>query len=280
MTRWHSATCRAPDIKVRGRGPYCKTYGVEPDVQKLIAAKKNDSPFPPCPRDELPGRFNFSWPSTVPYSSPPDSRTTAQLRPNASAPYTACANSGRGQTRGNSSPPNLIYPSRLKVDELRLIVLLASADYTYPMHVDLETHRDYCCPEYEAMSYSWGGENGDSSSCCPLFVGPHWDVLLLTKNWDMLRFLRPWGGSRMVWVDSICINQDDVPEREAQVAKIARIYSECRQAVVYLGADIVKPTAPGQYPPRQQLEDSVERYEVDFFTILKRRYFSRVWIIQ
>ncbi|KAK0725074.1 heterokaryon incompatibility protein-domain-containing protein [Lasiosphaeris hirsuta] len=108
----------------------------------------------------------------------------------------------------------------------------------------------------------------------------------------MVRFLRPWRGSRMVWIDSICINQDDIREREAQVAKMAHIYSECRQAVVYLGDDIVKPLSPGEYPPRRRLEDAIgrstsrgqlvneDKREVDIFHLLKRRYFSRVWIIQ
>ncbi|KAK1831888.1 heterokaryon incompatibility protein-domain-containing protein [Podospora conica] len=109
----------------------------------------------------------------------------------------------------------------------------------------------------------------------------------------MLRFFRPWRGTRMVWVDSICINQDDIQEREAQVAKMAHIYSECRQAVVYLGDDVVKATAPGQYPPRKRLEDSIgtlpashaalvdeAKGMVDIDRLLNRRYFSRVWIIQ
>ncbi|KAK0616917.1 heterokaryon incompatibility protein-domain-containing protein [Immersiella caudata] len=280
MTRWHPAGCRVPDIEVRGRGPFCRACGAEPDLQTLIAAKQNDSPFPPCPPDELPGKFNFSWPATVPYTSSGGSRTTDTVPQNTPTPGTADASSGESR-HSNLSPTNSTYPSRLRPDELRLIILPASVDHTYPMHVDLETHQDDRCPEYETVSYSWGGESGDSSSYYPLFVGRYWDVLLLTKNcWNMLQFLRPWRGSRMVWVDSICINQDDVQEREAQVAKMARIYSECRQVVVYLGEDVVKITTPGQYPPRRQLEDSIENLQVDFFGLLMRRYFSRVWIIQ
>jgi len=280
MTRWHLAGCRAPDIEVRGLGPFCKACSAEPDVQKLIAAKKNDSPFPPCPADEAPGQFNFSWPPTVPYF--PQHRVGGDTVAGQSNTLTSETDiAGASSGAGDPSPSSPLYPRQLRPDELRLIILPASADGTFPMHVDLEIHQDGRCPEYETVSYSWGGEDGNSSSACPLFVGPHWDVLLLTKNcWDMLRFLRPWRGSRMVWVDSICINQDDVQEREAQVAKMARIYSECRQAVVYLGEDVVKPTMPGEYPSRRQLEDSIGSLPVDFFSLLTRRYFSRVWIIQ
>ncbi|KAK0639716.1 heterokaryon incompatibility protein-domain-containing protein [Cercophora newfieldiana] len=259
MSRWHLTTCRAPNIEVRGRAPFCRACGTEPDLPQLIAAKRNDSPFPPCPPDELPGAFNFSWPTTAPNQRPDPTPTSFQP----------------------ALPSSPVYPIRLGSDELRVIILSASDDPTYPLHVDLESHHDGRCPEYETVSYSWGGENGDSSSSHPLFVGPYWDVLLLTKNcFDMLGYLRPWRGARTVWVDSICINQDDVQERETQVAKMARIYSECRQVIVYLGEDIVAPTMPGQYPFRRRLEDSIGDPQIGFLNLLSRRYFSRVWIIQ
>jgi hypothetical protein len=88
----------------------------------------------------------------------------------------------------------------------------------------LHTYTQDDCPEYETVSYTWGGEEGDSSLCKPIFLGPYWDVLFQTRNcWDMLKLLRPREGFRMVWVDAICINQRDKEEREDQVAKMGRI---------------------------------------------------------
>lgn len=38
-----------------------------------------------------------------------------------------------------------------------------------------------------------------------------------------------------LWVDSICINQADIPERNAQVAKMATIYTSAVSVVAWLG---------------------------------------------
>lgn len=75
-----------------------------------------------------------------------------------------------------------------------------------------------------------------------------------------------------MWVDAICINQNHVLERQAQVAKMDEIYQRCLRAVVYLGDEIVKETSR-LYRARQPLL-ALER------DLLERKYFGRVWIIQ
>ena len=42
---------------------------------------------------------------------------------------------------------------------------------------------------------------------------------------------------RVLWVDRICINQDDIEERASQVQLMHAIYRRCRQALVWLGMD-------------------------------------------
>ena len=58
-----------------------------------------------------------------------------------------------------------IYGETLAVDELRLI-RLSPTDSTLdpkPTHISLETHTQSRRPEYEAVSYTWGGEDQDST---------------------------------------------------------------------------------------------------------------------
>jgi hypothetical protein len=41
--------------------------------------------------------------------------------------------------------------------------------------------------------------------------------------------------SRLLWIDAICVNQEDIPERNAQVAKMGRIYRDANHVLAWLG---------------------------------------------
>ena len=41
----------------------------------------------------------------------------------------------------------------------------------------------------------------------------------------------------MLWVDALCINQQDIPERNDQVKKMCRIYSKASCVLIWLGAE-------------------------------------------
>ena len=76
---------------------------------------------------------------------------------------------------------------------------------------------------------------------------------------------------------------------------MGQIYSQCTQVVVWLGSDLVLQT-PGVYPrrhrlselghstfprlPSQEEEHGSPQQNLDISTLLERRYFSRVWVIQ
>lgn len=102
----------------------------------------------------------------------------------------------------------------------------------------------------------------------------------------MLRYLKPHSGHRTVWIDAVCINQINTHERNEQVQMMSQIYSQCNQVLLWLGADLVYPT-PGTYPSRFPLQNtsldteiSVAGKPTTLENILKRRYFSRVWVVQ
>ncbi|KAL3291606.1 heterokaryon incompatibility protein [Colletotrichum asianum] len=78
---------------------------------------------------------------------------------------------------------------------------------------------------------------GDLARCRPMFIGPFWDIIPITRNCEnALRSVRILGGPRRnIWIDSLCINQDDEKERSAQVALMPRIYAGAAGVLVYLG---------------------------------------------
>lgn len=87
---------------------------------------------------------------------------------------------------------------------------------------------------YEALSYVWG--KTDFTEPLELDGSP----VFVTKNLALaLRHLRPEAGGRprRIWVDALCINQDDVAERNHQVTLMKDIYSHCTADLAWLGPD-------------------------------------------
>jgi len=52
-----------------------------------------------------------------------------------------------------------------------------------------------------------------------------------------LRYLGQSTEFRTLWIDAICINQDDVTERGLEVVKMGSIYSQARQVIIWLGPE-------------------------------------------
>lgn len=295
--RWHLESCQGPDVvSERADDIFCRTCKRSPNISKLIARHNRQyTSSLAVPPDEPYGQYGLWWPRTIPYTKKPSSGDLDEL-PDRSGQLKPTKDSDKSASKPPdhiiTSPETSIYQTRLASNEFRLLCLppLTDGKADALIHITLETHDDERYPEYETVSYTWGGEEDDASLCQPIFVGPYWDVLLQTKNcWDMLQFLRPSRYHRLLWVDAICINQSDNLERGAQVAKMGFIYKNCTRTVVWLGKDIVNSTS-FEYPLRRSLNEVCilgtgdklfeTNGKVDLRKLLQRRYFSRVWIIQ
>lgn len=85
-------------------------------------------------------------------------------------------------------------------------------------------------PTYEALSYAWGGP--DKSEVFHLPDG----ILRITSNLAAgLKELRHSDTSREIWIDAVCINQEDNSEKAKQVPLMATIYREAKCVLVWLG---------------------------------------------
>lgn len=96
-------------------------------------------------------------------------------------------------------------------------------------------------PKYDALSYTWGSP-GDTEliSVCEEMGSSNSDgesaMLKVGKNLaTALRYLRHSDRSRTIWIDAICINQEDEEERNTQVRRMTNIYTLARTVVVWLG---------------------------------------------
>ena len=96
---------------------------------------------------------------------------------------------------------------------------------------------------YEALSYVWGPQEPLYDLLCRdvklrfkprvLRIGPNLHDALLHLRFHPSVNTNP----RVLWVDRICINQDDIEERASQVQLMHAIYRRCRQALVWLGME-------------------------------------------
>src|SRR5436305_1313689 len=90
---------------------------------------------------------------------------------------------------------------------------------------------DNVTTSYHALSYAWGDQPSTKTIECDgqqLKVTPH----LL----EGLKSIHATTGISVIWVDAICINQEDDNEKASQVAKMHRIYGEATSVVVWLGS--------------------------------------------
>ncbi|KAF2097656.1 hypothetical protein NA57DRAFT_58224 [Rhizodiscina lignyota] len=120
--------------------------------------------------------------------------------------------------------------SELHEDEIRLLKVSHSADGLATGA--LKTFKRQSCPKYTTLSYTWG----DKSRLWPFRVDGK--ALLIPESlqpfMDILReeadFKDMWW-----WIDSICINEDDIIEKSSQVAQMGAVYFYAAETIIWLG---------------------------------------------
>lgn len=297
--RWHESNCSNPSVIIQNDVPICYSCGATSSVlvARLVARNVAKGGDIHLPADTPLDKANFWWPRSVPYSSSLVDAST-NSRPGGGQ-REAVMPSGRGTDSSYVSP---VYPSSLDSSHFRLIYLSESENFSSPIHIRLEEYDLNDHPEYETVSYVWGGENADSTLCKPIFVSRYWDAILTTSNCSaLLRHLRRREISRVIWLDAICINQADNKEKPAQISRMGDIYSNCERVVAYLGEDLVSPPTSGRNfrsridfrkatladPMRSDMDRSAEFHMtcakaagMTQRKLFKRRYLTRIWIVQ
>ncbi|KAI3326839.1 heterokaryon incompatibility protein-domain-containing protein [Xylariaceae sp. AK1471] len=174
---------------------------------------------------------------------------------------------------------------------------------------------------FDALSYVWGNSRWfhrrtvlvecfeASGASSRLQEGETtWKRLNIGKNLDLaLRDVRHHDRHHVMWIDAICINQSDTNERNKQVTRMADIYSQASQVVVWLGSPrektdgaitalkrigqsvkmlrkgrVLAPTpesTSGWHRPDLQMPLSEEEWESIHY-LVRCQWFERVWVVQ
>jgi hypothetical protein len=84
-------------------------------------------------------------------------------------------------------------------------------------------------PVYSALSYTWGDPTVTEE------ISVDGSPMQVTTNLKAgLKALRA-QAILAVWIDALCINQEDILEREQQVLRMQTIYSKAAEVIIWLG---------------------------------------------
>ncbi|CAI9633373.1 unnamed protein product [Alternaria burnsii] len=147
------------------------------------------------------------------------------------------------------------YETLPSARSIRILTLCPAEQHTDAIECMIETI-ELEEASYDALSYSWGmNEDGDSSQDYEIFI--HGNRKWVTRNlFEGLERIRVCDKPIRIWIDAVCINQQDNVERSVQVAMMADIYARAEKVLVWLG---------------NGTEEKEEQVTLDLFKRMKKR---------
>jgi hypothetical protein len=206
-------------------------------------------------------------------------------------------------------------PLDLTDREIRVVDFTPPESRSSSIHLAMKHIKLRESPEYWALSYTWGApfdtlllEWDDPNATHTVYIdGQEFEV-----RWNLEAALRALSelGVHTIWIDGICIDQSNIPEKNQQVQMMGEIYTNARATFVWLGPesddcsnaiDAIR-TSIHSWPCRSEhlrshlitTEDLTE-YKAfahndlegmaletikAFARLLDRSWFRRIWIVQ
>jgi len=151
-------------------------------------------------------------------------------------------------------------------------------------------------PPYEALSYSWETDLSGQTPHPTIYVDGK-ELKIMPSLEAFLRQHRHDHDSDLpLWIDAICVNQNDLVERRKQVAMMCRLYTQLARLVIWLGIDddaeikiatefiqqYASAQREGQESVRKFQENLISRFrETGFnYSVLLNKFLSRSWFVR
>jgi hypothetical protein len=123
---------------------------------------------------------------------------------------------------------------------IRLMVLLppqedpndieGAARSTSPLHSSISSVPITSLPAFKALSYTWGPPTQNER----IDISGH-EFSITPSLAIALQHIRHPTKDTILWIDQICINQEDIQEKSEQVDLMSQIYSRAEEVLVWLG---------------------------------------------
>ncbi|KAK4448048.1 heterokaryon incompatibility protein-domain-containing protein [Podospora aff. communis PSN243] len=176
-------------------------------------------------------------------------------------------------------------------EQIRVLELLPSPSPDSEIAMALFTVPSPRSQGYSALSYTWGTPEPKHTTTVngqPFSVG--------TNLFNALRSLRLPDRPRLLWIDAICINQQDDAERAFQVALMGSIYAEAESVSIFIGMPSPKSYPLFDFLERDRRLDDITQENVEeilaechmdkmavissFVEFCDREWWTRVWVMQ
>lgn len=156
----------------------------------------------------------------------------------------------------SSTSRSKCYSQRLKDDEIRLLTIGPAAPLEDPLYGFLDIVSIHAPPPFSAISYRWA-QTGDPKHVVHL---PGCSLELTGSLYNALRYFRHRNRPVVLWADAVCINQNDIREKNSQVKQMGKIYSLAESTKVWM------------WEP--QVSDPLAFWTISFLVDFARRLYS------
>lgn len=149
--------------------------------------------------------------------------------------------------------------------QIRLLQLRKRARRHRTPKFDLHVFDIADAPPCVALSYTWGDPQPTHK------IRVNHERFAVRQN--LYNILTAYHVPEYMWIDQICIDQDDMRERSHQVNMMSEIYKDCEYVVVWLGGATSKSRKAADRCHRKPHWRSMN-------ILLQDVYSTRLWIIQ
>jgi len=170
---------------------------------------------------------------------------------------------------------------------IRLLSLRPAPDSTWPLRCSIFYTPLSNAPPYTALSYTWGERSSHSHV---LIDGHHVSITPNLKN--ALTRLRKTDEEVLLWADALCINQEDIEERNIQTTKMREVYLRAESVAVWLGTEYsfsqgalslvrkLNKCDNSEDARALVLDPEMREKLVALVVLFRRQYWWRIWVIQ
>lgn len=147
-------------------------------------------------------------------------------------------------------------------------------------------HAELAEMDYRALSYEWGKDT-DIGGEITINTLPH--PRRLQRNLELaLLEIRQRDEDILLWIDAICINQDDRKEKSQQVAMMGDIFRKATSVIAWIGSEAddsdlaMKAIADRTYYPGDDVSgpDTSDLENQALVALANRSYWTRIWVVQ
>ncbi|KAL9096087.1 MAG: hypothetical protein Q9165_001609 [Trypethelium subeluteriae] len=144
---------------------------------------------------------------------------------------------------------------------------------------------------YDALSYTWGDDwpKGQERHIKILVQSEVYIIRIRPNLYHALQQLRHESKSIYLWVDALCINQENPDEKSQQIQRMFTIYNKADQVRIWLGEEKNDSSKAIEFVTTCLNLDDFDRLVQDtpksvefaaLSTLMRRPWFNRRWIIQ